>query len=82
MVDGSDSEVAVRRYGRLEVVIDNDDGALAGISARSAEHYVWGCGCDGWRLVDGDDLAVTEERVPPGASEQWHVHDQARQFFT
>jgi mannose-6-phosphate isomerase-like protein (cupin superfamily) len=37
--------------------------------------------CDGWRLVDRDDLSVIEERVPPGAAEQWHVHDRARQFF-
>lgn len=46
-----------------------------------APHYTWGAGCDGWRLVDRDDLSVIEERVPPGAAEEWHVHDRARQFF-
>jgi mannose-6-phosphate isomerase-like protein (cupin superfamily) len=46
-----------------------------------AEHYVWGDGCDGWRLLDRADLSVIEERVPPGASEVRHVHDSARQLF-
>lgn len=55
--------------------------SLATTSAGSAEHYVWGQGCDGWRLVDRDDLSVIEERVPAGGSEQWHVHDHAQQFF-
>lgn len=47
----------------------------------AAPHYTWGDGCDGWLLVDRDDLSVIEERVPPGAAEEWHVHDRARQFF-
>jgi mannose-6-phosphate isomerase-like protein (cupin superfamily) len=51
------------------------------VERSSAPHYTWGTGCDGWRLVDGDDLSVIEERVPPGGCEEWHVHDQARQFF-
>jgi len=46
-----------------------------------AEHYVWGDGCDGWRLLDRPDLSVIEERVPPGASEVRHVHHSARQLF-
>lgn len=51
------------------------------IGRATAPHYVWGEACDGWRLVDRDDLSVIEERVPPGATEEWHVHDRARQFF-
>lgn len=47
----------------------------------NAEHYVWGNGCDGWRLLDRQDLSVIEERVPPGASEVRHVHQAARQVF-
>jgi mannose-6-phosphate isomerase-like protein (cupin superfamily) len=47
----------------------------------TAEHYLWGKGCDGWRLVDQDDLSVIEERAPPGGAEGWHVHEGARQFF-
>lgn len=47
----------------------------------TAEHYVWGEVCDGFRLVDRDDLSIIEEVVPPGAAETWHVHARARQFF-
>ena len=46
-----------------------------------APHYTWGSNCDGWRLVDRPELSVIEERVQPGAGEEWHVHDRARQFF-
>ena len=46
-----------------------------------AEHYVWGDACDGWRLLTHADLAVIEERVPPGRREVRHVHARARQFF-
>ena len=51
------------------------------ISRESAEHYRWGDGCDGWQLVKGAGLSVIEERMPPGASEQRHLHKTARQFF-
>ena len=44
-------------------------------------HYPWGDGCDGWVLEGGPGLLVIEERMPAGASEAWHVHDVARQFF-
>ncbi len=46
-----------------------------------AEHYVWGDGCDGWRLLDRPDLSVIEERMPSGAAEVRHVHQAARQMF-
>lgn len=51
------------------------------IDRSSAEHYVWGTACDGWRLVKRADLSVIAERVPPGAKETRHVHSSARQFF-
>jgi mannose-6-phosphate isomerase-like protein (cupin superfamily) len=51
------------------------------IDRSSAEHYVWGEVCDGWRLVDRENLAVIAERVPPGAQETRHFHSKARQFF-
>lgn len=51
------------------------------ISAATAEHYTWGSVCDGWHLVKGDALSVIQERMPPGASEQRHYHERARQFF-
>ena len=51
------------------------------ISAATAEHYTWANVCDGWHLVKGDALSVIQERMPPGASEQRHYHERARQFF-
>ncbi len=51
------------------------------ISRETAEHYTWGAGCDGWRLVDRPDLSVIHERMPPGAAEARHFHQAARQFF-
>ena len=61
----------------------NSPGAGASQTADrdSAEHYVWGHACDGWRLLAREDLSVIEERVPAGAAEVRHVHDHARQFF-
>lgn len=51
------------------------------VARDDAEHYTWGDGCDGWHLVRGRQLSVILERMPPGTSEQPHVHDRARQFF-
>jgi mannose-6-phosphate isomerase-like protein (cupin superfamily) len=51
------------------------------ISKDTAEHYTWGDGCDGWRLVDRAELSVIHERMPPGSAEVWHHHQAARQFF-
>lgn len=50
-------------------------------SKASAPHYVWGGDCDGWRLVDRQDLSVIHERMPAGRQEVRHVHAKARQFF-
>lgn len=47
----------------------------------NAEHYPWGEGCDGWRLIAGGDLAVTQGRIPPGLGEVQHYHHKARQLF-
>jgi mannose-6-phosphate isomerase-like protein (cupin superfamily) len=47
----------------------------------SAPHYTWGDRCDGWRLHDGPDASVIEERVPPGAGETPHSHTNATQVF-
>jgi mannose-6-phosphate isomerase-like protein (cupin superfamily) len=55
--------------------------AMSVTDRRSAEHYRWGDGCDGWRLLDDPALSVIEERVPPGAAEVAHRHARARQFF-
>jgi mannose-6-phosphate isomerase-like protein (cupin superfamily) len=57
------------------------NGALMIVSTENAEHYNWGEICDGWRLLQRDDMSVIQERVPPGGSEVWHYHEKARQFF-
>lgn len=51
------------------------------VNTSNAEHYVWGQVCDGWRLLAGRDLAVTQERIPPGSGEVEHYHERARQLF-
>jgi len=50
-------------------------------SRANARHYLWGGACDGWHLLEGEDLSVIEERVPPGSAEARHRHCKARQFF-
>jgi mannose-6-phosphate isomerase-like protein (cupin superfamily) len=50
-------------------------------NVNNAPHYTWGHVCDGWRLVDRDDLSVIRERVPPGAGEALHRHHRAEQVF-
>ena len=49
--------------------------------AGSSPHYVWGEGCDGWRLTDTPGLSVIEERMPPATSEVRHRHGSAAQCF-
>jgi mannose-6-phosphate isomerase-like protein (cupin superfamily) len=51
------------------------------IARETAEHYVWGEGCDGWHLVKTPALSVIQERMPPGTAEVRHYHSLARQFF-
>ncbi len=51
------------------------------INLNNADHYVWGTGCDGWRLLNGPDLSVIQERIPPGLGEIGHYHTKARQLF-
>lgn len=48
---------------------------------QNAEHYIWGDNCDGWHLLKSDSLSVIQERMPPGTSEQYHVHTNAQQVF-
>lgn len=55
------------------------------VSVETAEHYIWGeqqgPACDGWHLVRSESLSVIEERMPPGAREERHLHTRSRQFF-
>ena len=51
------------------------------VSTETAEHYTWGDRCDGWHLLESDDLSVIQERMPPKTSEEEHFHARSRQFF-
>ena len=51
------------------------------LNTQTAPHFVWGEGCDGWRLLDLAHLSVIEERMPSGTSEIWHQHEHAHQLF-
>ena len=51
------------------------------VAKQNAEHYIWGESCDGWRLLNREDLSVIQERVPPGQAEVMHYHERARQLF-
>lgn len=53
----------------------------APLRATAANHYPWGNGCDGWRLVDRPELSLREERLPPGGAEAPHYHRVSRQIF-
>jgi mannose-6-phosphate isomerase-like protein (cupin superfamily) len=50
-------------------------------NSENAEHYTWGIACDGWRLLNGLDLAVIRERIPPGHGEVRHFHERSHQLF-
>ena len=51
------------------------------VSIKNTEHYAWGDGCDGWHLLQDQNLHVIRESVPPGKSERKHFHSTAQQFF-
>ena len=44
-------------------------------------HYQWGDGCDGWVLLDTNELSVKQECMPAQTSESLHYHEKAQQFF-
>jgi len=54
---------------------------ISAISKATAEHYIWGNGCDGWHLVRNLQLSVIQERMPVGTAEIRHFHHHAQQFF-
>lgn len=50
-------------------------------SKKTAEHYSWGDGCDGWHLVKTENLSIIQEKVPPGKQEVKHFHRRSNQYF-
>jgi mannose-6-phosphate isomerase-like protein (cupin superfamily) len=51
------------------------------VSISNAEHYLWGDKCEGWLLLENEDMSVIQESVPAGRSEVMHYHLMSRQFF-
>lgn len=51
------------------------------ISKDNAEHYIWGSLCDGWKLVNTNELSIKHEKMPINTSEVRHFHQKAKQFF-
>jgi mannose-6-phosphate isomerase-like protein (cupin superfamily) len=51
------------------------------IDTSTAEHYTWGDGCDGWHLLNDENLNIIQEKVPAGRSEVKHYHNISKQFF-
>lgn len=51
------------------------------INRAAALHYFWKKVCEGWHLVERDDLSVIAEKMPPRTAEDMHYHQKARQFF-
>lgn len=51
------------------------------VSRENTLHYTWKEVCDGWHLVQRNDLSVIVERMPPQTAEDMHYHKTSRQFF-
>lgn len=44
-------------------------------------HYIWSAACEGWNLVENENISIKIEMMPAGASEALHYHQHAQQFF-
>jgi len=54
---------------------------MSKINKQRSRHYKWQDVCDGWPLVETDELSVKQEKMPPKTCEVRHFHREARQFF-
>ena len=43
--------------------------------------YKWGDNCQGWHLLQSEDLSIIQEKMPPNTSEMPHYHEYAQQLF-
>lgn len=66
---------------RKIIINTNGDIEMMKKSKHNAEHYIWGDNCDGWHLVNNQDLSIIHERMPANTFEIKHYHQHARQFF-
>lgn len=51
------------------------------INRAAALHYFWKKVCEGWHLVERDDLSIIAEKMPPRTAEDMHYHQKTWQFF-
>lgn len=51
------------------------------VNRENAEHYNWKTVCDGWHLVQTEELSVIAEKMPPNTFEDVHFHHKSKQFF-
>lgn len=51
------------------------------VDLHNTKHYYWKGICEGWHLVEHEQLSVIIEKMPAYTSEDMHYHCQARQFF-
>ena len=80
-----------QRIASLQHATGFPQGDMKPISIDNAEHYTWPSVsnsdstsphlCDGWHLHCSGTLSVIEERMPPGTTEQRHLHQRTTQFF-
>ena len=68
-------------WGFIDTGRSGDKPVPEKFSRELVEPYGLGDGCLGWRLLDGDELAVVSERMPPGSEERRRRHAAARQLF-
>lgn len=59
----------------------SSDSPIAPVGLHNAERFAWGDGCEGWTLLADPQLHVVRERMPPGAAEQRHHHEQTVQLY-
>lgn len=45
------------------------------VDRQSARHYFWQEICDGWHLVERDDLSIIAEKMPPNTSEDMREYE-------
>lgn len=58
-----------------------DSEVPAPVSKHSVPSFKWAAVCDGWTLLDTDQLHVVEQRMPPGTTDLLHAHEHVRQLY-
>ena len=51
------------------------------VNKTNVPKYNWGAHCESWVLCGLQGLSVKQEKMPVGAKEQLHYHEEATQFF-